>query len=263
MAEIEFRLHLAKKMAVDAGALLRNMFGEAIQFNHKTSAIDLVTTADRMSERYLIEQIEASFPQDTIVTEETGVAQTGSSGFTWVIDPLDGTTNFVHSFPHFAVSIGILVASIPTLAAVYAPATNELFYAMAGRGAFLNGQRIYVSRTQTLSEALLATGFPYNRRTIVDELLVHLRQAILSAHGIRRCGSAALDLCSVAAGRVDGFWEQGLKIWDLAAGALIVTEAGGLVTDFDGSHHDLQAGKTVASNQLIHQELIQTVLRCQ
>ncbi|NUN14300.1 MAG: inositol monophosphatase [Myxococcales bacterium] len=261
MSEIACRVQFAREIAVNAGKLLKGEFGKSILYERKTSVIDLVTQVDRMSERYLVDRIEAAFPSDMVVTEESGVVQSGGNGFSWVVDPLDGTTNFVHSFPHFAVSIGILSGGTPAGAVIYAPIANELFHAETGCGAFLNNQRIHVSQTSALSEALLATGFPYNRRAIIDELLIYIRRAVLSAHGIRRCGSAALDLCSVAAGRVDGFWEQGLKPWDLAAGVLIVTESGGTITDFDGGNHDMNAGRTVASNKLIHGELLRTVLR--
>lgn len=228
------------------------------------SAIDLVTTADRESEAAIAAELTASFPEDRLVLEETdgreGAAAkrsaTDAHAFAWCVDPLDGTTNFVHGFPSFAISLGLLHHGEPVLGVVSAPAMHELYLGGAGIPAQRNGHRIAVSSVPTLSRALLATGFPYDRRTRVDALLRPVRKVLLSAHDLRRCGSAALDLCHVAAGCLDGFFEEGLSPWDTAAGRAIVEAAGGRLSDYHGGPHNLYGPSIVASNGLVHDELL-------
>jgi len=257
--EIARRGRVGAAVAWRAGELLRDRAGRVEHVDHK-GPVDLVTEADRASQQRLVTALREAFPHDTIVAEEDACALQGESGYVWLLDPLDGTTNFVHGYLPYAVTVGLLRDGATVWGAVCLPASGELFVAARGAGAWCNGRPIAVSRTPRLSASLLATGFPYDRRDHVDALLQPVRRAILSAHGFRRSGSAAYDLCCVACGRLDGFWERGLKPWDLAAGCLLVEEAGGRVTDFDGGCHDLQAGRTVASNGRIHEEMLQVLL---
>ena len=222
-------------------------------------AVDLVSQADRESERLLCNAIRSAFPDDGILAEEGG-GHDGGSEWTWVLDPLDGTTNFVHGFPFFLVSIGLLRGSERVAGVCYGPFHDELFRACRGDGAYLGDTPIGVSSTESLGRSLVATGFPYNRREVVDELLVLVKRGMCAAHGLRRTGSAAYDLCMLAAGRVDGFFEQGLCPWDIAAGTVIVEEAGGQVTMYDGSPFDLFGDTILASNGRIQDELRQTVI---
>jgi myo-inositol-1(or 4)-monophosphatase len=242
------RVAFGLRVARTAGDVLMDLYGE-LQGVESKGDIDFVTEADRQSEDYLRDSIGRSWPNDGILAEEEGESPASGSGYRWIIDPLDGTTNFLHGYTDFCVSIGLERRGRVLFGCVVAPYRDEVFHATRGGGAFRNGVRIHVSRVTSLSGALLCTGFPYNRREIVDELLEKVRRALMTSHGFRRSGSAALDLCNLAVGRLDGFWEQGLKAWDLAAGSLIVTEAGGSVTGFDGGTHDLFGGRTLASNE--------------
>lgn len=250
-------MSLAIVAAKGAGRVLMEHYGRLSGFDRK-GVVDLVCAADRESEKFLQETILNQFHNDGLLGEE-GTRREGSSGFTWIIDPLDGTTNFVHTHPMFCISIGIEFEGRVVGGCVYIPYYDELFRAIDGEGAFLNERPIRVSRTANLNDAVLVTGFPYNRREIVDDLLVIIRRAIVNALGFRRSGSAAIDMCYVACGRCDGFWEQDLKPWDLAAGEVIVREAGGMVTDWDGGPHSIYAGRTLASNGLIHDEMRRTL----
>lgn len=243
--------------------MLMRHLGRLSGYDEK-SAIDLVTAADRESEAAIAADLTARFPEDRLVLEETdgreGAAAkrsaTDAHAFTWCVDPLDGTTNFVHGFPSFAISLGLLHHGEPVLGVVSAPAMDERYLGGVGITPERNGQRIAVSRVPTLSRALLATGFPYDRRTRVDALLRPVRKVLLSAHDLRRCGSAALDLCHVAAGCLDGFFEEGLSPWDTAAGRAIVEAAGGRLSDYHGRPHSLYGPSIVASNGLVHDELL-------
>ena len=253
MNELDKRLQVAREAALAAGDLLMSLYGRLASFDRK-SAVDLVTEADRRSEVLLRDALLGAFPGDAYLGEE-GAFDVGGSGWRWIVDPLDGTTNFVHTHPLFAVSIGLELDGRGVGGCVWLPYYREMFHAGDGTGAFRNGEPIHVSRTARLDDALLATGFPYNRREIADELLAKVRVALVEAQGFRRSGSAAIDLCAVAAGRIDGFWEQGLHPWDLAAGEVLVREAGGRFTGWDGAEHQLAGGRTLASNGLIHDEL--------
>jgi myo-inositol-1(or 4)-monophosphatase len=246
-------------IAREAGALLMQYFHEHLKIEYKGEA-DLVTAADRASEKLIRERITEKWPGHDVLGEEQGLNDQGSD-YRWYVDPLDGTTNFAHGFPVFCVSMGLErrlagQAGRRIAAVVYDPTRDELFSAEPGKGTRLNGEIIHVSKTPTLKESLLATGFPSQKRHKNPNIYFY-HQITLHSHGVRRAGSAALDLCNVAAGRFDGFWEFNLNPWDTAAGVLIVQEAGGKVTRFDGSHFELNSRETVASNGLIHDALLQ------
>jgi myo-inositol-1(or 4)-monophosphatase len=249
-AEAEVALEAARR----AGELLKEGFGSNRGFSLKSSRLDLVTEYDRAAEELIIEVIRARFPEHGLLAEE-GSSYRANSEYRWLIDPLDGTTNFAHGYPIFAVSIALARGEELLLGVVYNPALEELFFAERGRGATLNGKPIRVSMVDKLSGALLATGFPYDPGRIGANLRLFER-FIYRAQAIRRDGSAALNLCYVACGRFDGFWELDLKPWDIAAGALIVREAGGMVTAFSGGELDLYGNEVLASNGKIHEEMI-------
>ena len=240
-------------MARDAGALLMDYFRRRIGFQYKGEA-DLVTEADRQSEALLTGRIRQYWPQHDLMGEE-GARQERGSDYRWYIDPLDGTTNFAHGFPVFCVSLALTHKGEPEAGVLYDPTRDELFAAEKGQGASLNGQRVHVSEVTAVSESLLATGFPSHKRHKNPNIYFY-HQLTLRSHGVRRAGSAALDLASVACGRVDGFWEFNLHPWDTAAGVLLVREAGGQVTRFDGGPWQLDSRETLASNGLIHEALM-------
>jgi myo-inositol-1(or 4)-monophosphatase len=248
---------VAHTAAARAGGLIRARYRERPEISYK-SEIDLVTAIDREAERLIVETILEAFPDHGIIAEESAPRE-GKRDYRWYVDPLDGTTNFAHGFPHFAVSIALAHAEEVVLALVYDPVREETFTALRAGGARLNGAPIRVSETATLGRSLVASGFPYDHRERVDAYLAVWREALRRAQGVRRAGSAALDLCYVAAGRFDGFWEAKLHAWDVAAGRLIVEEAGGRVTDFRGAAHRLSAEETVASNGHIHRELLDMI----
>jgi myo-inositol-1(or 4)-monophosphatase len=231
-----------------------------IKVTRKTNAIDLVTEADHESEQAVIRTLGHAFPSHAILAEESG-ANAQSSEHRWIIDPLDGTTNFAHGFPQFCVSIAYERRGRLELAVVLDALKRELFVAARGRGARLNARPIRVSRTPSLELALLATGFPYDRRERRNFYLTFWEAFMMRTQGVRRTGSAALDLCYVACGRVDAFWEFGLRPWDVAAGALIVAEAGGRVTNLDGSGLDLDARKILATNGKLHRAMYATIAK--
>jgi myo-inositol-1(or 4)-monophosphatase len=240
-------------IAVEAGTLLRERLDEIHTIQYK-GEINLVTEADRFSEALIVERIRRAFPDHDILAEESPETAEGS-GFRWIIDPLDGTTNYAHNCPIFCVSIALEMEGVIRLGAVYNPMLAELFVAEKGEGAFLNGRRLAVSGTASLSRGLLATGFPYDLRENRNNNFNYFRALAINAQAIRRAGSAALDLAYVAAGRFDGFWELRLMPWDTAAGGLLVTEAGGMVTDLRGDPHQLHSPNILASNGLIHREI--------
>ena len=246
-------------IAREAGALLVQYFHQHLKVEYKGDA-DLVTAADRASEVLIRDRIQQMFPGHDVLGEEQGLNDQGSE-YRWYVDPLDGTTNFAHGFPVFCVSMalerrtpndgqGARIAGV-----VYDPTRDELFSAEQGKGAQLNGEKIQVSQIAKLSESLVATGFPSHKRHKNPNIYFY-HQITLRTHGVRRAGSAALDLCCVAAGRFDGFWEFNLNPWDTAAGVLIVEEAGGQVSRFDGSPFELNSRETLASNRLLHDSLL-------
>jgi len=244
----------ATAIAREAGALLMPFFERRIGFEYKGD-VDLVTEADRASEKLIVGRLRAIWPTHDIVGEE-GTRDDHGSAFRWYVDPLDGTTNFAHGYPVFCVSMGLehegqLIAGI-----LYDPTRDELFVAEKGSGATLNGKPIHVSTTTTLAESILGTGFPSFKRHKNPNIHFY-HQITLRSHGIRRAGSAALDLANVASGRYDGFWEFNLNPWDTSAGVLLVQEAGGTVTRFDGTPFRIDSRETMASNGIIHAELLE------
>jgi myo-inositol-1(or 4)-monophosphatase len=216
---------------------------------------DFVTEVDRQAEREIIHTLQKAYPSHAFLGEESGRQGAARSDFVWVIDPLDGTTNFLHGFPQFCVSIGMLYRGRLEKGVIYDPLRQELFVAGRGAGATLNNRRIRVTKQNGLKNALIGTGFPFKDQRHVEAYLGMFRDMMQDTAGIRRAGSAALDLAYVAAGRLDGFWEIGLKKWDMAAGILLIQEAGGIVTDLDGSDRYLESGNVVAANPKLHQAM--------
>lgn len=251
-------LDVAVSAARAAGDLQRRKVGTGVTVSHKGS-VDLVTDVDRESEAIIVAAIGERFPGHAILAEEGGAYHTASSPFRWIIDPLDGTTNYAHGFPWFAVSIALEVDGRVEMGVVYHPMMDELFTAVRGEGAFLNGRPLRVSENGSMRDALLATGFPYDR-TPDNENNIDLFVAFtMASRGVRRAGAAALDLASVAAGRLDGFWECKLKPWDVAAGMLLVEEAGGWVTDYGGNPYSIYEHRIVASNGSIHPQMLSVI----
>jgi myo-inositol-1(or 4)-monophosphatase len=247
-------LEAAVETAMEAGGLLLAEFDRPAKISYK-GEVDLVTQADRRSEQAIVARLRSFFPKHAIVAEEGG-GQEGDSPYRWIVDPLDGTTNFAHGYPCFAVSIGLEEAGELVVGAIYQPVTKELFTTARGEGAYLNEKRIQVSSIDHLSTSLLATGFPSAKRARNPNIHYYW-DFTLRSHGVRRDGSAALDLASVACGRFDGFWEFGLHSWDTAAGVLLVREAGGVVTTFSGRPYRVDDYETLASNGRIHAEMRQ------
>jgi myo-inositol-1(or 4)-monophosphatase len=250
---METYLSTAIEIAREAGALLVELFKRPMEVSYKRPS-DLVTEADRRSEALIIARLRTHFPAHAIVAEEGG-GQATVSDYCWFVDPLDGTTNFAHGFPVFCITLGLAYRGEVVAGVVYDPTRDELFTAERGSGAYLNDHRLHVSRNANLSECLVATGFPPFATNHDLNIQFYFRFTQLS-HGIRRAGSAALDLCSVAAGRFDGFWELKLNPWDKAAGSLLVTEAGGRITDIRGHPFQLLGDDIFASNGLIHGQML-------
>ncbi len=219
---------------------------------------DFVTEVDRAAEAIIIETLREVYPSHAILAEESGLSEQ-TSEFQWIIDPLDGTTNFIHGFPQYAISIALAHKGVLTQAVVYDPNRNELFTASKGGGAFLNDKRIRVSKCVKLEESLLGTGFPYRMFDHVDTYLAIFKEMTKRSAGVRRPGAASLDLAWVACGRIDGFWEFGLSPWDMAAGALLILEAGGLVSDLAGDSNYLQTGNIVGGTPKVFNQLLQTI----
>jgi len=242
-----------ESIAREAGALLMGHFRRHVKIEYKGD-VDLVTIADRQSEALILDRIRAHFPSHDVMGEEGTRIDTGSD-YKWYVDPLDGTTNFAHGFPVFCVSLAVEHKGDRIAGVVYDPTRDELFAAGKGSGARLNGEPLHVSSTPRLVESLVATGFPSHKRHQNPNIYFY-HQITLRSHGVRRAGSAALDLCSVAAGRFDGFWEFNLNPWDTAAGVLLVEEAGGRVTDFSGGPFQIASRETLASNGHIHHALL-------
>ncbi|HWC15436.1 MAG TPA: inositol monophosphatase family protein [Terriglobales bacterium] len=246
----------ASEIARRAGALLLEYYARGVKTEYKgVGTVDVVTEADRASEKLIVESLRAAFPNHGIVGEEGSRSQSAGE-YLWYVDPLDGTTNFAHGFPVFCVSIGLAFNNEVITGVVFDPTRKELFAAERGSGATLNGERIRVSKIATLGESLLGTGFPSKKRHLNPNIHFY-HQLTLKSHGLRRAGSAALDLACVASGRYDAYWEFNLNAWDTSAGALLVEEAGGKVTHVDGSKFDVALSRDVlASNVLIHDELM-------
>ena len=245
-------LNFAVQTARDAGSILVDRLGRALQVSNKGD-IDLVTEADLASEKLIIERIKSHYPRHAILAEESGASEfvAGTGEWKWIIDPLDGTTNYAHGYPCFCVSIGLERAGTLEIAAIYDPMRDEMFAAERGQGATLNGRRMRVSDVDDLNRAMLCTGFPYNVRERPN-FARDFANFTMEAQAVRRDGSAAIDLAYIACGRFDGFWEDGLNAWDVAAGVLLIEEAGGMVTDFQGGKLDIYTPKVLASNGLVH-----------
>ncbi len=259
-------LHTAEHIARQAGALLRYYFERPRTSGHKQTRIDLVTEADRASEQLIVEALQRAFPGHHIVGEEGGGYGLAAeeTPYHWYVDPLDGTTNFAHRFPVFAVSLALVEAGgEPLLGVVYDPMRDEVFKARRGHGATLNGRPLHVSEVKDLAEALVVTGFPYNRWTAEDNNVATFGHFVRRVQGVRRVGAAALDLCWVAAGRFDVYWERGLQPWDGQAGMLCVLEAGGTVTDYDGrvSEAMWRGQAVVATNGHVHAQALEVIQR--
>jgi len=241
-------------IAREAGTMLMDYFARRVKIEYK-GEVDLVTEADRASEKLIVERLRARWPEHGIVAEEGTRSETGAD-YRWYVDPLDGTTNFAHGYPVFCISIALARRDGQLEAGVlYDPTRDEMFAAERGGGARLNGEPIQVSKTKALAESILGTGFPSHKRHKNPNIFFY-HQITLRTHGVRRAGSAALDLCNVASSRFDGFWEFNLNPWDTAAGVLIVEEAGGKVSRFDGSAFQLDSRETLASNGLVHDALV-------
>lgn len=256
---MEIFLEIAVEAATSAGKLLRDGIDKVAWVKHK-GEINLVTEMDIKSEHLIKTTINRAFPDHQIMAEESDVPKKRSA-HRWIVDPLDGTTNYAHGFYMYCVSIALEIDGVVELGVVYDPVLEELFTAIRGRGATMNGKPLKVSQTPTLTDALLVTGFPYDLRTSDVNNLDNWNELSLRAQALRRLGSAALDLCYVAMGRFEGFWELKLYPWDVAAGALIVEEAGGTVTAFGGEPFSVYAKEILATNGKIHPEMVEILMR--
>ncbi len=253
-------LNIAIEAALTAGKLLKQHAGKAREIQLKQGeSKNLVTEIDKKSEEQIISILKRHFPHHEVLAEESGRQKGKSSEFRWIIDPLDGTTNFTHGFPVFCVSIALEVRDEIVLGVIYDPNFNELFTAEKGQGAFLNGKQIRVSRLSHLKNSLLVTGFPYNITENPNHAIERFVSFLMNSQAVRRMGSAAIDLAYVAAGRYEGFWEVDLHPWDMAAGILLVAEAGGTVSTFSGEKFSIYGKEILASNGLVHDEMISTL----
>jgi myo-inositol-1(or 4)-monophosphatase len=253
-------LTVAQEAAHQAGTLLRANWQKPKTVEIKTDIVDLVTNVDKAADTLITNILRTRFPTHKVIAEESAVSGQ-ESPYRWYIDPLDGTTNFAHGFPHFAVSIALAYESQMIVGVVYDPLRDETFCASRGNGATLNGNPIHVSHVPALEQALVLTGFPYDRRLRSEFYLRFYQAFMVRSQGVRRSGSAALDLCYVACGRADGFWEWRLHPWDTAAGSLMIEEAGGKVSNFFGGPFDVYGEQTLASNGVLHQEMIEVLGR--
>ena len=250
-------IQAAREAALKAGQMLRENIGQSSEISYK-GAIDLVTNFDTQAQGVIFDHLSSCFPDHDYLAEE-GLSQKKGAEFRWIIDPLDGTTNYAHHFPVFTVSIALQREGEVVLGLIYDPMREEIFSAVKGEGAFLNGKGVRVSAVDDLNRSLLATGFPYDVRVSEVNNIAHFNNFLTRVQGIRRCGSAAMDLCYVACGRFDGFWELKLSPWDMAAGALIVQEAGGLISDFQDGEFTIYGAEILASNGLIHKQMVEVL----
>lgn len=251
------------KAAADAASEIINNYAEKTSFSIELKGKnDLITDADIASESKIIEIIRSAFPDDEILAEESTHRTTLPEGRIWIIDPIDGTTNFAHGFPAYCVSIALWKQKSPKVALVLEVAKQELFTAVEGQGAYLNGRSIQVSSNEDPASSLIGTGFPYRDLHLVDDYLMLFKQMMEKTHGVRRPGTAAWDLCNVACGRFEGFYEYGLSAWDVAAGALIIKEAGGIVTDWRGEDDWLLGKRIIAGNKVVHRFLEREIKAC-
>ncbi len=255
-SELKDLRECAVAAATAAGALLRQGYSEAKEIKHKDGVHNLVTQFDLRSEALIISAIRDRFPEHQFLAEESG-GQVNDSGFRWIIDPLDGTVNFAHAIPIFSVSIAVELDAQPLVGVVYQPMLDELFVAVRGQGATLNGTAIQVSATDSLAKSILVTGFPYDVHKNAIHTMEHFSTLVHRGIPIRRLGSAAVDLAYVACGRFEGFWESALAPWDVAAGVLLVREAGGIVSDFSGLQHKHSNHTILATNGAVHAEFVE------
>jgi myo-inositol-1(or 4)-monophosphatase len=262
LGNVERLLDVARRAAESGGVQLQAHFGRLEQVREKGRNGDLVTEADLAAEEAVLGLLAAETPEIGVLAEESG-RRAGRSPLEWCVDPLDGTTNFAHGFPFYATSVGLTWQGIPLLGALAVPAFNELYWAAPGLGSWCNGRRLAVSRCSRLGDALLTTGFAYDRQQRLDNNYAEFAWFTHRTHGVRRAGAAAVDLAFVANGKVDGYWERGLAPWDLAAGLVLVEEAGGLVTGYDGGPADLGSGRVVAAGQALHGQLLAGLACCQ
>ena len=258
--QLQIFLDVATESVLAAGAVLTERWGKLNNIQEKGRPGDLVTEADKLAEAEVLKVINRHLPDHQILAEESGALGNSKSEYLWAIDPLDGTTNYAHGFPIAATSVGLLIDGIPSVGAVYNPFSNELFRAAKGLGATCNRRPIQVSRTAELSKSLLITGFAYDRRETTDNNYAEFCHLTHLTQGVRRLGCASMDLAGVACGRLDGYWERGIQPWDMAAGIVILEEAGGKVTAYDGSPLDIDSGRILATNGLIHDSLSQALL---
>jgi myo-inositol-1(or 4)-monophosphatase len=259
MSETSRVLELAQRLAREAGRLQRERYETALEIRTKSAPIDLVTEVDHACERLIVEGLGAERSEDAILAEEGSGADRPDAAWRWIVDPLDGTTNYAHGYPCFCVSIGVEHENVRTVGAIYDPLLDEMYCAVRGEGATLNGRPIRVSDQDDFGQSLIATGFAYDVHENPRDNLDHFAAVVKQARAIRRDGSAALDLCYVAAGRFDGYWELGLHPWDVAAGLLIVEEAGGRTSDLHGGPPPRSGHEIAASNGRIHEALLATL----
>ncbi|MBE9227423.1 inositol monophosphatase [Phormidium sp. LEGE 05292] len=253
--QLQTFLDIATEAALAAGAVLQSYYGNLETIEEKGRPGDLLTAADKAAEAVILEILNRHFPDHAILAEESGQLGEQQSEYLWAIDPLDGTTNFAHQYPFFSSSIGLLIEGIPQVGAIFDPFHNELFRAAKGLGATRNRRPIGVSQTAELSKSLLVTGFAYDRRQTKDNNYAEFCHLTHLTQGVRRSGSASLDLAHVACGRLDGYWERGLSPWDITAGIVLLEEAGGKVTAYNGSPIQIKSGRILATNGLIHNSL--------
>lgn len=256
---IDHYTQIAIEASKRGSQILLEHWGKLKQIKEKSTAGDLVTEADQLSEECVLKYLRETCPDHTILSEESGLHTVEGAEYIWAVDPLDGTTNYTHQVPIVAVSIALIYKGTPIVGVVYNPFVDEMFVAGLNRGAYLNGQQITVSSVDTLGKSILATGFAYDRRDTPDNNYAEFCYLTSQTQGVRRMGSAALDLAYVAAGRFDGFWERGLNIWDIAAGTVLVCEAGGIVSSYENGPIDLKSGRILATNGLIHLETSDTL----
>ncbi len=259
--EVGLVLALAERLAREAGALQRQRYESRLEIRTKSAAVDLVTEVDHACEALIVDALSRERPGDAILAEEGRGADSDGARWRWVIDPLDGTTNYAHGYPRFCVSIGVEYHGAALAGVVYDPLLDELYSARRGGGAHRNGRRLRVSAETEIGRALVATGFAYDVRRSLEDNLDHFARFVKAVRAVRRDGSAALDLCYVAAGRLDGYWELKLKAWDVAAGALIVSEAGGRVSDLAGGPAPRSGREIVASNGHLHEAMLALLSR--
>jgi len=262
MTNLQIFLDIATEAALAAGAVLQGYLGKLEDaIIEKGRPGDLVTAADKASEELILEVLRRHFPQHSILAEESGKLGNQENEYLWAIDPLDGTTNYAHQYPFFAVSIGLLINGVPQVGVIYDPLHDELFRAAAGLGATRDRRSIKVSETSELSKSLLVTGFAYDRRETSDNNYAEFCHLTHLTQGVRRSGSASLDLAHVACGRVDGYWERGLSPWDIVAGIILLQEAGGIVTAYDRTPLNIESGRILATNGYIHDSLSRELLQ--